>query len=128
MKITFLTAFPIVFIALSLTASAQTGTVTIEKDAKIDALLQAKTDIEKDRPVYTIQIYSGLRRSDAEGTRSRFRIGFPKLKTSLEYESPNFKIWAGKFKNRLDADRTLMEIKEKFPNAFIIKVKLTDDD
>ncbi|GAK92069.1 hypothetical protein JCM19298_2557 [Nonlabens ulvanivorans] len=39
----------------------------------------------------------------------------------LEYEAPNFKLWVGSYRNKLEAERALIEIKKDFPNAFILK-------
>ena len=48
---------------------------------------------------------------------------FENWKSNIVYEYPNFKIWAGSFATRLEADRALKEVKRKFPSAFIFKPK-----
>ena len=41
----------------------------------------------------------------------------------MRYETPNYKIWVGNFKTRLEADRALQRIKRAFNSAFIFKPK-----
>ena len=102
---------------------AQEGTVIINQDREIDELLKIKKSIETNSDRYKIQIYSGLSRSAAESARSEFMENYSDWPTSIEFETPNFKIWVGDFRNRLDADRALIRIKKTFINAFIFQPK-----
>ncbi|GGK12855.1 hypothetical protein GCM10007962_04020 [Yeosuana aromativorans] len=102
---------------------AQQGIVTINQDKNIETLLNLKKEINKnstDR--YKIQVYSG-NRSEAETTQSKFNSSYPDWRSTIVYEYPNFKIWAGSFTTRLEADRALKEVKHTFPGAFIFKPK-----
>ncbi|WP_274473947.1 SPOR domain-containing protein [Mangrovimonas aestuarii] len=103
---------------------AQEGTLTINKDERIDELLKLKKEINNSSSAdrYRIQIFSG-RRSGAEGAREDFLKAYNQWSTSLVYESPNYKLWVGSFTTRLEADRALKEIKKEFYNAFIFKPK-----
>tara|TARA_R110000868_G_scaffold411532_1_gene705185 strand:+ start:4415 stop:4738 length:324 start_codon:yes stop_codon:yes gene_type:complete len=103
----------------------QEGKVTINQDKHIAVLLDLKKELNKtenstDR--YKIQVYSG-NRADAESTQSKFNAAFSKWQSTIVYEYPNFKIWAGNFNTRLEADRSLKEVKQKFSSAFIFKPK-----
>ena len=102
---------------------SQEGTVTINQDKEIEALLKIKKTIETSSDRYKIQIYSGLSRSSAETARSEFLENYSDWSTSIEFETPNFKIWVGNFRNRLEADRALIRIKKTFMNAFIFRPK-----
>ena len=104
---------------------AQQGTVTINQDKNIVALLELKKEMNKtenstDR--YKIQVYSG-NRSEAETTQAKFNTSFSQCRSTMVYEYPNFKIWAGSFTTRLEADRALKEVKPMFLGAFIFKPK-----
>ena len=113
----------ILFLALSSSKiMAQEGTVTIEQDDKIGALLELKTDIDLDR--FIIQIFSG-EIDGAQKARVKYRTKFgKKWSNDVKYETPNYKVWIGKFKSQLAADKALIEIKEEFPNAFVFKPKM----
>jgi hypothetical protein len=105
---------------------AQQGNIVINQDKKIATLLEIKKEVNKndsDSDRYKIQIYSGQDRQRAESTQREFSSYYEDWAPSIQYETPNFKIWAGNFRTRLEADRALKKIKKDFPNAFIFKPK-----
>lgn len=101
---------------------AQEGEVTVNQDAQITTLLKLKKEVNKDRLNYKIQVYSG-NRSGAEKARVDFRNLYSDWRTSMEYETPNYKVWVGNFNTQLEADRALLKIKENYIHAFIFKPK-----
>lgn len=111
------------FFLLFLNSMAQEGTIIINQDKEIEALLEIKKDIESSSDRYKIQIFSGASRNAAETARKKFYENYADLPSSIEYETPNYKIWVGNFRNRLEADRALLRIKKTFLNAFIFKPK-----
>jgi len=113
----------LLFLLFSYSLTAQEGTVTINQDKEIEELIQIKKSIETSSNRYKIQIYSGLSRSAAESARSELNENYSDWPTSIEFETPNFKIWVGDFRNRLEADRALIRIKRTFINAFIFQPK-----
>lgn len=102
---------------------SQNATVTVNQDSKIPKLLELKKSLEKDNKLtdgYTIQLYYGeLNR--ANSVIRNYRNKYATWPASIEYETPNYKVWAGNFSARLDADRALLEIQKDFPAAFILK-------
>ncbi|AUP78916.1 SPOR domain-containing protein [Flavivirga eckloniae] len=123
LKISFLSI--ICFAITSTYCFAQQGEATINQDSKIATLLDLKKTMNKkenDSKRYKIQIYSG-NRGGAQNAKKDFRESFTNWTPTIQYESPNFKIWAGNFRTRLEADRALKKIKRKFPTAFIFKPK-----
>ena len=104
---------------------SQEGQVVINQDKHISVLLDLKKEMNKNETSserYKIQVYSG-NRSGAYEVQKEFSSTFGGWYPSIQYETPNFKIWAGNFRTRLEADRALKKIKRKFPNAFIFKPK-----
>ena len=102
---------------------AQQGNTTINQDPKIDKLLNLKKSMNKESSDrYKIQIYSGSRGA-AEKAREKFKSKYANWNPSMVFETPNYKIWAGNFRTRLEADRALKKIKREFSGAFIFKPK-----
>ena len=120
------TLFTVLCFSLITTYSySQQGEVTINQDKNISTLLDIKKEMNKnelDSERYKIQIYSGGR-SEAHDAEEEFSKIFTDWKPTIQYETPNFKIWAGNFRTRLEADRALKIIKREFPSAFIFKPK-----
>lgn len=102
------------------TALAQNGQVNITQDSVIPYLLDLKTEMGKNNRLgdrYKIQIYSGDNNQASETIRE-FRSVFSEWPSTVEYETPNYKVWVGNFRNSLEADRALLKIREEFPAAF----------
>jgi hypothetical protein len=102
---------------------AQQATVTVNQDAKIVQLLDLKKDLEKDNKLsdgYTIQLYYG-ELGRANYIIKKYRSSYGNWPATIEYETPNYKVWVGNYSTRLDADRALVEIQRNFPSAFILK-------
>jgi hypothetical protein len=102
---------------------AQQATVTVNQDAKIVQLLDLKKDLEKDNKLsdgYTIQLYYG-ELGRANYIIKKYRGSYGNWPATIEYETPNYKVWVGNYSTRLDADRALVEIQRNFPSAFILK-------
>lgn len=106
---------------------AQQGTVTINQDQKISRLLDLKKEMNRAETRYKIQIYNGGNRTNAYQAQTAFRNAFTNWRSQIVYEPPNFKIWVGNFRTRLEADRAIKRIKKEFPNAFIFKPKKDKD-
>lgn len=105
--------------------SAQNGNVIVNEGAKLTKVLEIKKELNKDNEnhnKYKIQIFSGsLDASEKE--KSKFENSVSNWSSELVYETPNYKVWVGKFRTRLEADRALLEIQKTFPSAFIFKPK-----
>lgn len=108
---------------LSSSLLAQQAQVTVDADPQINELLALKKSMEKDNKLadgYTIQLYYG-ELNTANSTLRKYRNSFSAWPASIEYETPNYKVWVGNFSTRLEADQALVKIQEKFPAAFPIK-------
>ena len=102
--------------------NAQEGTVAVNQDEDIETLIRLKKVVNKTKVNYRIQIFNG-NRNGAIKAREDFRKTFSDWSTYMRYETPNYKIWVGNFKTRLEADRALQRIKRAFNSAFIFKPK-----
>lgn len=102
---------------------AQTGVVTLEQDPRIGELMELKTRLQKENKLtdgYTIQLFYG-NLNKANTTINEYRNKYNSWPASIEYETPNYKVWVGNFYSRLEADRALIEVRTSFPSAFILK-------
>ncbi len=103
---------------------AQSGTLNVNQDAKITKLLDLKKSLEKDNKLhegFTIQLYYG-NLSRANSVIKDYRNKYSSWRASIEYETPNYKVWVGDYSTRIEADRALLEIRKNFPTAFPLKV------
>ncbi|MCC8359885.1 SPOR domain-containing protein [Salinimicrobium sediminilitoris] len=104
-------------------SKAQEGQVTIHQDEIIPELLEQKSEMVKDGVIgerYRVQLFSGDN-NQASKVIKEYRSLFPEWSSTIVFETPNYKVWVGNFRNSLEADRALLEIKKSFPAAFRFK-------
>lgn len=123
----------IFFIAIFIPAIAQAqtrGTVEVIKDARIDTLAARRATLKATgtMPVaaattgygYRVQIYNGSSRKEAYDVQSRFINEHPGMRTYITYTEPHYKVRAGDFRSRLEAERLMQELRGRFTSLFII--------
>lgn len=105
------------------TMVGQGATITIDQDPNIEELLALKKTLEKENKLadgYTIQLYYG-ELNEANNVIKKYKNSSSIWPASIEYETPNYKVWVGSYGSRIEADRALLEIQKLFPAAFILK-------
>ncbi len=100
----------------------ETASAHIEVSPDIEKITEAKFDIENTGS-YKIQLFYG-NLNEAHKVLAKFKTTYGGMWSSkIKFETPNYKVWIGNYRNRLEADRALMRIQKKFPSAFIFKPK-----
>jgi hypothetical protein len=97
-------------------------------NSQLDAVLDSIDMINVSHRVidgFTIQIYSGVKREDALNTKKQLSSAVPDLNAEIQFVQPNFRVRAGKYFTRLDAQKDYMAIKKHFPNAIVIPERIS---
>jgi hypothetical protein len=93
---------------------------------KISSLISQKRNFNKTNKtstVFKIQLFNGNEK-DAYSKKSKFQSTFPKYKVKIIYVAPEWKTQVGDFNTRLEADKALNIIQQKFIGAFILEDKI----
>ncbi len=124
-------------------AQAQTrGTVEVIKDPRIDTLIAKRGSLMRGSTAgtttvavpgntfrgqidgYRVQIYNGSVRQEAYDAQAKFKDTHPDMRTYIIYNEPNYKVRAGDFRTRLEAEKTMQELRRAFTSLFIIEEKI----
>lgn len=104
---------------------AQIQKTTVTQDEKFVQMLRNKTQnaakVGNDA-FFKIQLFSGPI-EEAKPVLSSVRQEFKQLEATIVFTTPNYKVWLGNFKYRIDAERVFIDVKKSYPNALIIKPK-----
>ena len=106
-----------------LSSRAQDGKTNVSVDPKIDQLLKEKRKLNTGlflNEAYKIQIFYG-NSEESKKKLQEFKREFKDLDGTLIFNSPNYKVWIGNFKTRIEVERAMVDIKKKYPTALIIK-------
>ena len=89
----------------------------------LDAVLDSIDRINQGHRVidgFTIQFYSGLKREEALNVKKQLSTILPDIDADVQYVQPNFRVRAGKYINRVEAQKDYMAVKRHFPGAIVI--------
>ncbi|TRX26630.1 SPOR domain-containing protein [Flavobacterium franklandianum] len=113
-----------IFIGISINYSnAQDQNVTVNQDPKFEQLLNEKRKINTSLTVndsYKIQIFTGSS-ENAKKTLNEFRQEFTAIDATIIFNTPNYKVWVGSFRTRIEAEKTLADVKDRYKNVLLIK-------
>lgn len=113
----------LIFSAFSSKLSAQEQKISLNQDPKFEQLLAEKRKLNGSITVnnrYKIQIFVGESES-AKKTLNEFKRLYKNLDGTIVFNTPNYKVWVGNFKTRIETERNLIVLKKKYPNSFMIK-------
>lgn len=105
------------------TSNAQDAKTNVSVDPKIDQLLKEKRKLNTGlflNEGYKIQIFYG-NSDESKKKLQEFKKEFKDLDGTIIFNSPNYKVWIGNFKTRIEVERAMVDIKKKYPTALIIK-------
>ena len=97
--------------------------VQINQDSKIEQLVAIKKALDSERynaQYFAIQLYYG-NYTAAKNIAQEFSEKFEEIETSLVFETPNYKVRVGRFKDINKANILLEEIKRIYPGAFLLE-------
>lgn len=105
------------------TILAQTKTTTINEPEIVKKLITTKRSYNSSytpNDKYKLQIFYG-KNVEATENLNKFKRLFPGLDTTIIYTNPSYKVMAGNFKTKLEAEKNLKEVQQYFDQALIIK-------
>ena len=118
--------FMILFVATASIAFAQSnGSVNVSQDDRIESLISKQRQLYKldsSFSGYRIHIFMEIGNEalkHAEDVKKQFEKAFPDIPIYLTYAEPYFRLRAGDFRNRVEAEKCLRRIKPKFKEAFV---------
>jgi hypothetical protein len=120
----------VLFIPVASTAQTR-GKVEVIKDPLIDTLIARRSALKGSTAAspfssngYRVQIFSGSNRKGAYDVQAKFQGEFPDIRTYITYHEPYFKVHAGDFRTRLEAEKLMQQLKGAFTSLFIITEKI----
>ena len=99
----------------------------IRQDPRITDLLVRHSQINQRRhgtDGFRLEIFfssDNKAREHAMRVRNEFNLVFPDIPAYVSFQTPNFKVRIGDFRNKSEALKTKASINTKYPNAFIVK-------
>jgi hypothetical protein len=105
------------------------GAVKIIMDEKINELIafRGKTIPPNSSPQingYRVQLYFDQQRNNVNEARAKFLKIERDIDTYVEYYAPNFNLYVGDFRTKLEAEKLRAKIANEFPEAIIVNTPI----
>ena len=129
MKPVFISLFLLFSFSLfSQQTTIDTSSVVIHKDARIYLLVKKQAEINDETTRNARKVGRGFRllvintnkRDEAISAKTKLYQFFPELKSYLLYQSPYYKLKAGNFKERKDAESYQKKLNAFFPRGVFV--------
>lgn len=116
--------------SVSFSFAQSRGSLHVDQDSRIESL------IAKQRSLYRVDSsYNGYRihifmeigneaLDHARAVKAQFERAFPDIPIYLSYVEPHFRLRAGDFRNRVEAEQCLRRVKPRFKEAFVTQDKI----
>ena len=102
---------------------AQNKNIISHQDPKVEKLLNEKRKSNTSLSIntrYKIQIFSGNSEL-AKKSLNEFKLENKNTEATIIFQTPNYKVWVGNYRTRMEAERNLMEFQKKYKNILLIK-------
>lgn len=116
----------IIFLSLVSTTIAQSnGSLNVNQDDRIESLIAKQRSlyyVDSSFSGYRIHVFMEIGNEalqHAQEVKKQFEKSFPDIPIYLTYSEPYFRLRAGNFRNRVEAEKCLRRIKPRFKEAFV---------
>ena len=118
------TSFTLILACSVFYCHGQQGNINIQQDEKITDLLGIYKSVNESSSHYRIQVGFGSFQ-EAETLKANVDKDFPGWPTKIDFESPSYRVRIGRFKTQLEGERKLIEVRQKYPSAMLLKPEKT---
>jgi len=113
---------------------SDTSSVIVHKDPRVDLLIKKQSEINEETTRNARRVGRGFRllvvntnnREEAINAKTKLYQYFPELKSYLIYQSPYYKLKAGNFKEKKDAENYQQRLNKVFPKGVFIMSDLIE--
>ncbi|MBN4072260.1 SPOR domain-containing protein [Flavobacteriales bacterium AH-315-E23] len=118
----FCIACPTGLLAQGKSAKQDTNGIVVVQDKRIPKLVDTYVKTQPSGvPGYRVQVFFTAKKAIALEKKTTFTEKFPDYVAEVDYDNPHFKVLAGAFRTKLQAEKLLRLVREEFPGSFIVK-------
>jgi hypothetical protein len=115
-------------------AQADSPSVVVHKDARIDLLVRKQIQINEETtresrrsmPGYRIEVINSSDRNKVFAVKAKLYQLYPELKPYLLYQAPNYKLKVGNFKTPEEAEPYVQQLSKLYPGGIYLLHDIID--
>ena len=108
-----------------------TAQVSINESSSITSLMNSYQSVNESETMvkgWRIQIITTSDRREMETARTKFRRLFPEIKSTWIHESPYYKVKVGAYRNKMELQSLLRQLKKEFRGVIPVVEKIRKKD
>lgn len=110
--------------------TAQAG-IVVQPDSEVKTLLDAFVRVnsaETKVPGWRVQILATTDRQRLESVESSFKLNYPSIPVDWMHTSPYYKLRAGAFQSKSEAERLKNTLSQQFDGVYLVKDQVTESE
>lgn len=114
-------------IARNNSATSVTEEVPLNVNPQVDKALDAMSELNRNirySAGYRIQVYVGNERREVDEAKSFIYSNFPDLNTYLSFSQPTYRLKAGDFLSRMEAEKYINTIRQRYSTAMVVQERI----
>lgn len=118
-------------LALTIPLGAQQRNLLVTPDPDVDRLLNLFAEIseaEEEVEGWRVQILATTDRQQLERTESEFKTTYPSVPIDWVHNAPYYKLRAGAFFTRAEADRLRQSLRREYEGVYLVKAEVTEEE
>ena len=125
--------FALCLLALLLTTSVATAqrNLIVTPDPEVDNLLNLFSDINEAQDMvegWRVQVLATTDRRELEETERDFKANYPSITVDWVHNKPYYKLRAGAFFTRQEAERLRQRLSQEFEGVYLVKADVEEAD
>ncbi|MEM8586351.1 MAG: SPOR domain-containing protein [Bacteroidota bacterium] len=122
---------PLLFLVTGLSSIQAQGSVQVTADAPVSRLLNAFMQANEETTTvqgWRVQILATTDRQRLETVESRFERQYPSVPVDWVHTSPYYKLRAGAFLTKLEAERLKFSLSREFEGVYLVRDEVEESE
>lgn len=111
--------------------AAPVGNVSVDVPAKVTTLMnlwQDGNEAETELDGWRVQLLATPDRQRLEAVEADFKMNYPSVRVDWVHESPYYKLRAGAFRTKQEAERLKYTLGRQFEGVYLVKDKIKESE
>lgn len=105
--------------------------IVVQPDADVNRLLDAFVTVnaaETKMPGWRVQILATTDRQRLEAVEANFKLNYPSVPVDWEHTKPYYKLRAGAFQTKQEAERLKYELGKQFDGVYLVQDEVSESE
>ena len=120
-----------IFLSYASTSGLAAQSIVVQPDPEVTRILDAfvtVNDAETKMPGWRVQILATTDRQRLESVQASFKLNYPSVPVDWEHTKPYYKLRAGAFQTKQEAERLKYELSKQFDGVYLVQDEVSESE